>query len=97
MAMQVKGPQEARKVIPEIKKMEGNIQNLKSYGVEIGDTKNTENIYKPVVDALLKDLENRTLTEEQQKLLTQAEETYEAGNYPDTLTILMQIQPAAND
>ena len=97
MAMQVKGPQEARKVIPEIKKMEGNIQNLKSYGVEIGDTKNTENIYKPVVDALLKDLENRTLTEEQQKLLTQAQETYETGNYPDTLSILMQIQPAVND
>jgi len=97
MAKQVKGPQEARKVIPEIKKMEGNIQNLKSYGVEIGESENTENIYKPVVDMLLKDLENRTLTEDQQKLLTEAEEIYQTGNYPDTLYILMQIQPAAND
>jgi len=93
----LKEPKEARNVAPEIKKLEGNIQNLKSYGVEIGDDKNTENIYKPVVDVLLKDLENRTLTEAQQKLLTQAKENYQAGNYPDTLSILMQIQPAVND
>jgi TolA-binding protein len=93
----LKEPKEARNVAPEIKKLEGNIQNLKSYGVEIGDNKNTENIYKPVVDVLIKDLENRTLTEAQQKLLTEAKETYQAGNYPDTLSILMQIQPAVND
>jgi len=93
----LKEPKEARNVAPEIKKLEGNIQNLKSYGVEIGDDKNTENIYKPVVDVLIKDLESRTLTEGQQKLLTQAKETYQAGNYPDTLSILMQIQPGVND
>jgi chaperonin cofactor prefoldin len=92
-ASTVRKPEEARKIVPEIKKMEGNLQNLKTYGVEINDAENTENIYKPVVDVLIKDLETRTLTEEQQKLLTEAKETYEVGNYPDTLSILMQIQP----
>ena len=82
---------------PKIKKLEGNLQNLKSFGVEIGDTENTENIYKPIVEVLIKDLETRTLIEEQQKILTEAKETYAAGNYPDTLTILMQIQPVVND
>ena len=89
----VRKPEEARKIVPEIKKMEGNIQNLKTYGVEISDSDNTENIYKPVVDVLIKDLETRTLTEEQQKLLTEAKEVQEAGDYPNTLSILMKIQP----
>ncbi len=97
VAINIKKPEEARKLVPEIKKLESNLQNLKSYGVEIGDNENTENIYKPVVDVLLKDLENRTLTEDQQKLLVEAQETYGAGNYPETLSILMQIQPAVND
>ena len=92
-ASTVRKPEEARKIVPEIKKMEGNIQNLKTYGVEISDAENTENIYKPVVDVLIKDLETRTLTEEQQKLLTEAKETYEAGDYPNTLSVLMKIQP----
>jgi len=89
----VRKPEEARKLVPEIKKMESNIQNLKTYGVEISDPENTENIYKPVVDVLIKDLETRTLTEEQQKLLTEAKEVQEAGDYPNTLSILMKIQP----
>jgi TolA-binding protein len=89
----VRKPEEARKIVPEIKKMEGNIQNLKTYGVEISDDGNTENIYKPVVDVLIKDLETRTLTEEQQKLLTEAKETYKIGDYPNTLSVLMKIQP----
>jgi chaperonin cofactor prefoldin len=93
IAGNIKKPEEARKLVPEIKKLEGNIQNLKTYGVEISDTENTENIYKSVVDVLIKDLETRTLTEEQQKLLTEAKETQEAGDYPNTLSILMQIQP----
>jgi len=92
-ASTVRKPEEARKIVPEIKKMEGNIQNLKTYGVEINDTGNTENIYKPVVDVLIKDLETRTLTEDQQKLLTEAKETYKIGDYPNTLSILMEIQP----
>jgi chaperonin cofactor prefoldin len=92
-ASNVRKPEEARKIVPEIKKMEGNLQNLKTYGVEISNAENTENIYKPVVDVLIKDLENRTLTEDQQKLLTEAKETYEAGDYPNTLSVLMKIQP----
>ncbi len=92
-ASNVRKPEEARKIVPEIKKMEGNIQNLKTYGVEISDAENTENIYKPIVDVLIKDLENRTLTEEQQKLLTEAKEAYKIGDYPNTLSVLMKIQP----
>jgi chaperonin cofactor prefoldin len=92
-ASNVRKPEEARKIVPEIKKMEGNIQNLKTYGVEISDAENTENIYKPVVDVLIKDLETRALTEDQQKLLNEAKETYQTGDYPNTLSILMKIQP----
>lgn len=94
LAAGIKKAEEARKLVPEIKKLEGNLQNLKTYGVEIGDT---ENIYKPIFEVWIKDLESRTLTEEQQKFLTEAKESYEAGDYPNTLYILMQIQPATND
>lgn len=92
----IRKPEEARKIVPEIKKLESNLQNLKTYGVEISNPQNTESIYKPVVDILLKDLESRTLAEEQRKLLRQAQEIYATGNYPETLNILMQIQPAVN-
>ena len=93
LAAGIKKAEEARKLVPEIKKLEGNLQNLKTYGVEIEDTENTENIYKPIVEVLIKDLESRTLTEEQQKILTEAKGSYETGDYPNTLYILIQIQP----
>jgi len=82
---QIKEPKEVRKIIPEIKKLEGNIQNLKTYGVEIDETEERENLYKPMVEVLIKDLEKSTLTENQIKLFEETKKLYNEGNSSEAL------------
>jgi soluble cytochrome b562 len=88
---QITKPQEVKKIAPEIKKMEEGIQNLRSYGVEIDDSEK-EDLYKPIVEVLLKDLEDKTLTEDQKTILAEAKESYNLGDYSNALLILMEIQ-----
>ena len=89
---QITKPQEVKKIAPEIKKMEEGIQNLRSYGVEI-DESEKEDLYKPIVEVLLKDLEDKTLTENQEIILAEAKDSYNLGDYSNALLILMEIQP----
>lgn len=78
---QIKEPKQVRKIVPEIAKLEKNLENLKSYGIEVGEDGKAEDLYKPIVESLIKDLENRTLTENQIKLLEEAKELYKEGNF----------------
>ncbi|MBZ9572256.1 hypothetical protein KJA15_02925 [Patescibacteria group bacterium] len=81
----IREPEEARKIVPEIKKLEGNIQNLKSHGIVIGEDREPEDLYEPIAELLIKDLENQTLTDEQLKLFEEAKEDSEVGDFGQAL------------
>lgn len=87
---QIKEAKQIRKILPKIAELEKNIENLKSYGVEIGEAENTEELYKPMAESLIKDLEGRTLTENQQKILEEAKVLYEKGDYSTALTKVLE-------
>jgi len=51
----------------------------------LGETEKLDDALAQLVESQIKDLEGRTLTEEQEDILAQAKEDYEAGNYSDAL------------
>lgn len=70
-----------KELAAETKKLEANKQKVESVlGVQIGNEE-TEKWEKQIASYLIADLENRTLDEENQKLLTEAKEAFEAGAY----------------
>jgi len=44
-----------------------------------------EDVYKGIAEQQIKDLENSSLTENQEKLLNEAKEYFEAGDYSNAL------------
>ena len=70
-----------KELVAETQKLEENKQKVESVlGVQIGGEQ-TEKLEKQLSAYLLADLEKRTLNEEDQKLLTEAKEYFEAGAY----------------
>lgn len=70
-----------KELAAEIKILEENKQRVESVlGVQIGGAE-TEKFEKQLADYLIADLEKRTLDEENQKLLKEAKEAFEAGAY----------------
>lgn len=90
IASQIKEPKQVRKILPKIAELEKNIENLKSYGVEVGEAENTEGLYKPMAESLIKDLEGRSLTENQLKILEEAKKLYEEGDFSSALTKVLE-------
>ena len=81
-----KNSQELKEIVQQTKKLEENKQKVEALGVVIGEeTEGLENALSQLVEREIKDLENRTLTEAQQKLLETAEADFEAGNYSQAL------------
>ena len=82
-------PAVIKKIVEETKKLEENKEKVESLGVVIGGTEELEEAlipyYKVEAERRIKDLENRSLTEGQQKLLEEAKEEFEAGNYDQAL------------
>jgi len=54
-------------------------------GVVIGESEELDNALSQLVGREIKDLKNRTLTEDQEKLLAEAKEDFEAGNFNEAL------------
>ena len=86
----IKEPEKAKEVVAVIKKIEKNKQKVEEVlatkideGKENGDS--VQELYKTPAEVLIKDLETRTLSEEQQEILEEAKELYEAGDYSGAL------------
>ena len=62
---------------------------MASLGIEQKDSPNSTE--KAVVEILIKDAEESALTEKQTELLKEAKEKYEAGEYQDSLTKLIEL------
>ena len=78
-----------KKIVEEAQKLKKNKQIAETLGVVTGETEELEEAlipyYKVEAERRIKDLENRSLTEGQQKLLEEAKEEFEAGNYDQAL------------
>ena len=93
-----KDPTAVKEIALEVKKLEEKADKIKSLGVEIGESEELNNAlatiyeeYKITVESEIKDLESRTLTEEQKEILAQVKEDYEKGNYGEALEKILLL------
>lgn len=81
-----------KKIAGQIQKLEENREKLeKTYGIAGLETEEETNPTKVIVEWLIKDLEERTLTEEQQLLFEGARESYLAGDYNLALEEIIKL------
>jgi len=72
-------------IVVQTQELEKNKEKIeKTLATQIG-TEELENVYKDLAEQQIKDLENSSLTESQTKLLAQAKEYFEAGDYSNAL------------
>lgn len=82
----IKGPQKITKeIVLQTKKLEESREKIEALGVVVGETTELENALSQLVESQIKDLESRTLTEEQLEVLNAAKQDYEAKNYSQAL------------
>jgi len=84
----VKG-QDVEKIVAQTKKLEENKKKVEEVLATKIETEEWDNALSQIVEREIKDLEERTLTEEQEKLLAEAKSDFEAGNYSDALVKIL--------
>ena len=88
----LKAPKKITKeVVEEAKKLEDNKAKIESLGVIIEDTEELNTALAELVEREIKDLESRTLTEDQQKVLETVRKSYEEENYTGALEEIVSI------
>jgi len=82
---------DVKEIVQQTKKIEEGQQKAATLGVEINETDNElNNALASLAEREIKDLENRTLNETQQNLLSEAKANFEAGNYSQALEKILQ-------
>jgi len=74
-----------KEIVQQTEKLKENKQKIEALGVVIGESEELDNALSQLVGREIKDLKNRTLTEDQEKLLAEAKEDFEAGNFNEAL------------
>lgn len=72
----------------QMQRLEEKEKEVRASGIEVGDTQNSKDT---IINYLITDLENRTLTEEDQKLLEEAKKYLEAKDYSQALIKILYI------
>lgn len=72
-------------IVEQVKKLEETADKIKLYGIEIGESEELNMALAQVVEKEIKDLEEKTLTEEQENALKEVKTDYEAGKYSQAL------------
>ncbi|MBI1866400.1 MAG: hypothetical protein HY005_01430 [Candidatus Staskawiczbacteria bacterium] len=78
----------------QIKKIKDNKKELQTLGVDLEDTKESKDLndaLAPLVLREIDDLENTTLTEDQQKIMQEVKDLYADGKYSDALEGILTI------
>lgn len=78
-------------IAQQAQELEKNRQKIESLGVEIGGTKELDDVLAGIVEREIKDLENRTLTDEQLQLLKEAQGYYDEGDYSQALEKILLL------
>jgi len=80
-----------KEIVEEIKKLEQKEEEVKSLGIEIGESEELHSALAKIVEAEIEDLEGKTLSEEKQGILTEVKQDYEAGDYYDALEKILLL------
>lgn len=82
---------DVKEIVVETKKLEKNKEKIEALGVVIGETKELDNALAQLVEREIKDLEKRTLSESQEKIVVQIREDFELGNYNQALEKILLL------
>lgn len=74
-----------KKFVLEIKKLEEKKEKIEALGVKIDEDNELDNAMNELVAREIKELENRSLNEEQKEKMDQIQADYTAGQYSDAL------------
>lgn len=87
-------PVAIQKIVEETKKLEENKQKVESLGVVIGEegTQELNTALARLVENLIADLEERTLSEDQEKILTKMQELFSQEEYSQVLELYLISQ-----
>jgi len=80
-----------KEIVEEIKKLEEKEEKVKSLGIEIGESEEMHSALAEIVDMQINDLEERTLLEDKQEVLTEVKQDYEAGDYFQALVKILLL------
>ena len=89
-------PKITEEIVKETGKLKENREKVEALGVVVGETKELNRALSQLVEREIKDLESRSLTEEQIGILTQAKQDFKDGSYEKALEgilILSYPQP----
>ena len=86
----VKG-QDVEKIVAQTKKLEENKKKVENVLATKIETEEYDDALAQLVESQIKDLEERTLTEEQTKLLVEAKELYQAGSFTEALEKILLL------
>ena len=86
----VKG-QDVEKIVAQTKKLEENKKKVENVLATKIETEEYDDALAQLVESQIKDLEERTLTEEQMKILAEAKELYQAGNFAEALEKILLL------
>jgi len=74
-----------KEIVAETQKLEENKAKVQALGIVIGETEDFDNAMKQLVEREIEGIEGQFLGENQDQVLTQIREDYEAGNYSRAL------------
>jgi len=80
-----------KEIVAQIKKLEENKEKVEKVLATKIEMEEYDNDLAKLVENQIKDLETRTLSEDQQKLLEGAKADFEAGNYSDALIKILDL------
>jgi len=83
--------EEMREIIGEVKEIEKKREKIKALGVEIGEDDKLNSALAGLVEREIKELKERSLTQEQEKILVEAEKSFEEGNYSQALEKILYL------
>ena len=83
--------EDIKEIVEEIKKLEQKEEEVKSLGIEIGESEELHSALAKIVEAEIEDLEDKVLTEEQEGVLAEVKEDYDQQNYSDALEKILLL------
>ena len=78
-------PKITKEIVDQTEKLRENKEKVEAMGVVVGETKELNQALSQLVEREIKDLENRSLTEEQIGFLAQVKQDFQDGNYEKAL------------
>ena len=93
-AKDLKKPKKITKeIVEQTKKLVEKKEKVEALGVVVGEAEELENALAQLVEREIKDLESQTLSEEQQEILGEIKENYQAGDYNQALEKILKVSP----